>query len=96
MASASSLQAEEDDLLCDAPEEFLCPIMSILMLDPVILPSSRKVVDRCVRQLEIFTVWFFNEIIDRWYFYLAIYETFYVSLCTCNLLVIFIKLNLRS
>ena len=48
MASASSLQAEEEDLLSDAPEEFLCPIMSILMLDPVILPSSRKVVDRFV------------------------------------------------
>ena len=48
VASASSLQAEEEDLLSDAPEEFLCPIMSILMLDPVVLPSSRKVVDRFV------------------------------------------------
>lgn len=46
MSQSSSEQAEEEELLGDAPEEFLCPIMSILMLDPVILPSSKKTVDR--------------------------------------------------
>jgi len=33
-------------MFADAPDEFLCPIMSILMVDPVILPSSKKTVDR--------------------------------------------------
>ena len=30
----------------DPPDEFLDPIMTTLMLDPVILPSSHTVVDR--------------------------------------------------
>lgn len=38
---AGQLQAEEDDIVADAPEEFLDPIMSHLMADPVILPSSK-------------------------------------------------------
>lgn len=33
-------------LIKDAPDEFLDPIMSTLMRDPVILPSSRQVIDR--------------------------------------------------
>lgn len=37
---------EEEESLADAPDEFLDPIMSTLMLDPVILPSSKAVVDR--------------------------------------------------
>ncbi|KAJ8679553.1 hypothetical protein QAD02_015340 [Eretmocerus hayati] len=37
---------EEDENLADAPEEFLDPIMSTIMTDPVILPSSRAIVDR--------------------------------------------------
>jgi hypothetical protein len=36
----------EDELLEGAPEEFLDPIMSTLMTDPVILPSSRITIDR--------------------------------------------------
>ena len=33
---------EEEELLADCPDEFLCPIMSIIMLDPVLLlPVSR-------------------------------------------------------
>lgn len=32
--------------MADAPDDFLDPIMSILMLDPVTLPSSHVVVDR--------------------------------------------------
>ena len=36
----------DEEILANAPEEFLDPIMSTLMMDPVILPSSRTVVDR--------------------------------------------------
>lgn len=35
----------------DVPEEFLDPIMATLMRDPVRLPDSRAVVDRCVHPL---------------------------------------------
>lgn len=38
-------QDEEDDLI-DPPEEFLDPITNTLMTDPVILPTSSKIVDR--------------------------------------------------
>lgn len=43
------LEQEEKDnqeLLIDPPDEFLDPIMSTLMTDPVILPSSHVTVDR--------------------------------------------------
>lgn len=43
---AGQVQAEEDDIVADAPEEFLDPIMSHLMTDPVILPSSKLTCDR--------------------------------------------------
>lgn len=39
-------QQREEEALAEAPEEFLDPIMSTLMTDPVILPSSRTTVDR--------------------------------------------------
>ncbi|XP_055638836.1 ubiquitin conjugation factor E4 A [Toxorhynchites rutilus septentrionalis] len=39
-------QKIDEEALIDPPEEFLDPIMSSLMTDPVILPSSRNVVDR--------------------------------------------------
>lgn len=35
-----------EEILQGAPEQFLDPIMSTLMLDPVILPSSKQTVDR--------------------------------------------------
>jgi len=38
--------AEEEELLADCPDQFLCPIMSVIMTDPVMLPSSKQVVDR--------------------------------------------------
>ncbi|RUS77798.1 hypothetical protein EGW08_014437 [Elysia chlorotica] len=38
----------EEQALSDAPEEFLDPIMGTLMTDPVMLPSSRNIVDRNV------------------------------------------------
>ena len=39
-------QQSEDDLMADAPEEFLDAIMGTLMRDPVTLPSSGQTVDR--------------------------------------------------
>ncbi|GFS09230.1 ubiquitin conjugation factor E4 A [Elysia marginata] len=38
----------EEQALSDAPEEFLDPIMGTLMTDPVMLPSSKNIVDRNV------------------------------------------------
>lgn len=46
VAKSSSKQLAEEELLSGAPDEFLCPIMSILMTDPVTLPSSKQTVDR--------------------------------------------------
>lgn len=39
-------QKEDQEALTDIPDEFLDPIMSSLMVDPVILPSSKVTVDR--------------------------------------------------
>ncbi|CAG4971899.1 unnamed protein product [Colias eurytheme] len=45
--STIAVQRQRDEeILANAPEEFLDPIMSTLMLDPVVLPSSRTTVDR--------------------------------------------------
>lgn len=44
--AAAGHKKEEDEILLDAPEEFLDPIMSTLMTDPVILPSSKITIDR--------------------------------------------------
>jgi len=41
-----SLQEAEDEALANVPEDFLDPIMGDLMRDPVVLPSSGKIVDR--------------------------------------------------
>lgn len=40
------LEKENQEALTDAPDEYLDPIMSTLMLDPVTLPSSNVTVDR--------------------------------------------------
>lgn len=37
---------EDQEALVDPPDEFMDPIMSTLMTDPVILPSSKVTVDR--------------------------------------------------
>jgi hypothetical protein len=39
-------QSEEDAVYDDAPDEYLDPITSVLMTDPVMLPSSRQILDR--------------------------------------------------
>lgn len=43
--AAKNFKADEE-LFADAPDEFLDAIMSHLMVDPVMLPNSRQVVDR--------------------------------------------------
>lgn len=43
---AECLEKINQEVLADAPEEFLDPIMSTLMTDPVILPSSKVTLDR--------------------------------------------------
>lgn len=40
------IQKLNDEALSNPPDEFLDPILSILMKDPVILPSSKVTVDR--------------------------------------------------
>ncbi|XP_058865555.1 ubiquitin conjugation factor E4 A-like isoform X1 [Acipenser ruthenus] len=44
--SLADQQLQDEETYADAPDEFLDPIMSTLMLDPVLLPSSRVTVDR--------------------------------------------------
>ncbi|CAB0002172.1 unnamed protein product [Nesidiocoris tenuis] len=46
VARLAALQQTDEELLAEAPEEFLDPIMSTLMTDPVILPSSKINIDR--------------------------------------------------
>lgn len=46
VSELASQQQAEEEVLAEAPEEFLDPIMSTLMTDPVILPSSKQIVDR--------------------------------------------------
>jgi ubiquitin conjugation factor E4 A len=46
IAIRAEQRKEDETSYDDAPEEYLDPIMSNLMLDPVILPSSKKIVDR--------------------------------------------------
>ena len=42
----AELQQIDDSNYDDAPDEYLDPIMSTLMSDPVVLPSSKKIMDR--------------------------------------------------
>ncbi|XP_028825944.1 ubiquitin conjugation factor E4 A isoform X2 [Denticeps clupeoides] len=44
--SLADRHQQEEETFSDAPDEFLDPIMSTLMLDPVVLPSSNVTVDR--------------------------------------------------
>ncbi|XP_014246421.1 ubiquitin conjugation factor E4 A [Cimex lectularius] len=46
VARLAALQQTDEELLAEAPDEFLDPIMSTLMTDPVTLPSSRINIDR--------------------------------------------------
>lgn len=46
VAELASQQMTEEEILAEAPDDYLDPIMSTLMTDPVLLPSSRKTVDR--------------------------------------------------
>lgn len=46
IAAAKAADDEEEEDLGDPPDEFLDPLMADLMKDPVILPSSKAVMDR--------------------------------------------------
>ena len=46
VSELEATKAFEEDLIAIAPEEFLDPIMSTIMLNPVILPKSKVIVDR--------------------------------------------------
>lgn len=46
VAEARSAEEEEEANFEDAPEEFMDPLMASLMVDPVILPTSKAVMDR--------------------------------------------------
>lgn len=46
VAVAAKSVASDDALLVDAPDEFLDPLVLTFMKDPVLLPTSGKVVDR--------------------------------------------------
>jgi ubiquitin conjugation factor E4 A len=61
----ATTQEVEDEALENVPDDFIDPIMGDLMRDPVILPSSGKIVDRstiarhilrCVHSLLIISV----------------------------------------
>ncbi|XP_059052827.1 ubiquitin conjugation factor E4 A [Achroia grisella] len=46
VSNLAEQRQRDEEILANAPDEFLDPIMSTIMLDPVILPSSRTTVDR--------------------------------------------------
>ncbi|CAG9864352.1 unnamed protein product [Phyllotreta striolata] len=46
VAEIANKQMADEEALAEAPEHYLDPIMSTLMNDPVILPSSKQIVDR--------------------------------------------------
>jgi hypothetical protein len=46
VAQMVSQQQTDEEILAGAPDKFLDPIMSTLMTNPVILPSSHTTVDR--------------------------------------------------
>jgi hypothetical protein len=51
----ASQQQTDEEILAEAPDDFLDPIMSTLMRDPVILPSSHTTVDRStIARLAVF------------------------------------------
>lgn len=60
VAGKSAEYQANEVALAGAPEHFLDPIMSTLMLDPVILPSSKQTVDRSTiaRYIYIYIVCF--------------------------------------
>ena len=44
--TAAAQQKQDDAVYDDAPDEYLDPITSTLMIDPVMLPSSKQITDR--------------------------------------------------
>lgn len=62
VVEAGKAQAEDEDIAAEAPEEFLDPIMSHLMTDPVILPSSKV----CIALKITFTTEVYKMIVVDW------------------------------
>ena len=46
LQNAAAAAKEEEDIVADAPDHFLDPIMGTLMRDPVLLPTSGNIMDR--------------------------------------------------
>ena len=46
LCELAKLKEEEDDLVQDAPDEFIDPILGTFMRQPIRLPSSGKIVDK--------------------------------------------------
>jgi hypothetical protein len=67
-------QKEDDAAYDDAPDEYLDPITSTLMIDPVMLPSSRQVIDRSTiaRHLLRYEIRNFLSILFNILFFIAI------------------------
>ncbi|XP_071957328.1 ubiquitin conjugation factor E4 A-like [Antedon mediterranea] len=49
----SLLKETEEELFADAPDEFLDPLLTILMTDPVLLPTSNQIVERSTIQRHV-------------------------------------------
>lgn len=74
--AAASHKKEEDEILIDAPDEFLDPIMSTLMTDPVILPSSRITIDRqTIARLILFLCYY-----DFFFFKYSVFDSVFLLL----------------
>lgn len=62
VAARATAQQADDDLNGMAPDEFLDPIMSTLMLNPVTLPSSKVNIDRStIARYAFHCVFFFKS-----------------------------------
>lgn len=59
---AANQKREEDEILIGIPDEFLDPIMSTVMTDPVILPSSKITIDRQTIARLIYYMKYYNQI----------------------------------
>jgi len=62
-------QKEEDAVYDDAPDEYLDPITSILMSDPVMLPSSRQIIDRATIARHLLRYEFRDFLLNLFIFY---------------------------
>jgi ubiquitin conjugation factor E4 A len=69
----SRIQEMEDLNYEDAPDEYLDPIMSHLMVDPVVLPNSRKTIDRSTISRHLLRYAFEEKFEVKFYFVLFLF-----------------------